>query len=125
MPCAPLRPEDVQHKYGASFLFWLVKFMDAVLNSLMLVAFYALDFYKWIVIVNVVLSWLVAFNVINTTNQFVHMVMDFTYRMTEPVYGRIRSVLPNMGGIDLSPLVVLFAIMFLQSLISQAARGMF
>jgi len=91
--------------------------MDAVLISLLQVSYYALDFLKWIVIVNVVISWLVAFNVINTSNQFVYMVMDFTYRVTEPLNRRIRKILPNMGGIDLSPIVILFAIMFLQSLI--------
>jgi len=98
--------------------------MDAILNSFLLVSFYALDFYKWIVIANVVISWLVAFNVINTTNQFIYMVMDFTYRLTDPLYSRIRAILPNMGGIDLSPLVVLFGVMFLQSLISQTATRM-
>ena len=95
--------------------------MDAVLNSLMLVIYYALDFYKWIVIVNVVISWLVAFNVINTSNQFVYMVMDFTYRLTEPLYRRIRAVMPNLGGIDLSPVVVLLGVMFVQSLVIQLA----
>jgi len=98
--------------------------MDAVLNSFLLVTYYALDFYKWIVIVNVVISWLVAFNVINTSNQLVHMIMDFTYRLTEPVYARIRSIMPNLGGIDLSPVVVLLGIMFAQSLISQTAMRM-
>lgn len=98
--------------------------MDAVLNSFLLVTYYALDFYKWVVIVNVVLSWLVSFNVINTSNQFVYMIMDVTHRLTEPVYRRIRSVMPNLGGIDLSPVVVLLGILFLQSLIGQTARGM-
>ena len=98
--------------------------MDAVLNSFMLVTYYALDFYKWIVIVNVVVSWLVAFNVINTSNQLVYLIMDFTYRLTDPVYRRIRTVMPNLGGIDLSPVVVLLGVMFLQSLISQTASRM-
>ena len=98
--------------------------MDAVLNSLMLVSYYALDFYKWVVIVNVVISWLVAFNVINTSNQFVYMIMDVTYRLTEPLYRRIRSIMPNLGGIDLSPVVVLLGVMFLQSLIAQTASRM-
>ena len=96
--------------------------MDMVLNSLMLVVYYALDFYKWIVIVNVVLSWLVAFNVINTSNQFVYMVMDFTYRLTEPLYRRIRAFMPNLGGIDLSPIVVLLGVFFVQSLVVQMAQ---
>jgi len=98
--------------------------MDAVLNSFLLVTFYALDFYKWVVIVNVILSWLVAFNVINTSNQLVYTIMDMTYRLTEPVYRRIRAFMPNLGGVDLSPVVVIFAIIFLQSLIQQMARGM-
>jgi len=98
--------------------------MDVVLNSVLQVVYVALDFYKWIVIVNVVISWLVAFNVINTSNQFVHMVMDFTYRLTEPLYSRIRAILPNMGGIDLSPLVVLLGVMFLQSILAQTASRM-
>lgn len=98
--------------------------MDAVLNSFLLVTFYALDFYKWVIIVNVVISWLVAFNVINTSNQLVHMIMDVTYRLTEPVYRRIRAVMPDLGGIDLSPVVVLLAIIFLQSLIQQTAMRM-
>lgn len=98
--------------------------MDAVLNSFMLVSYYALDFYKWVIIVNVVLSWLVSFNIINTSNQFVYMVMDVTYRLTEPVYRRIRAIMPNLGGIDLTPVAVLLAIMFLQSLISQTANRM-
>lgn len=98
--------------------------MDVVLNSVLQVVYVALDFYKWIVIANVVISWLVAFNVINTSNQFVHMVMDFTYRLTEPLYRRIRAILPNMGGIDLSPIVVLLGVMFLQSIIAQTASRM-
>lgn len=98
--------------------------MDAVLNSLMFVIYYALDFFKWIVIANVVISWLVAFNVINTSNQLVYMIMDFTYRLTEPLYRRIRAIMPNLGGIDLSPLVVLLGVMFVQSLISQTASRM-
>ena len=91
--------------------------MDVVLVNLVKVLIVALDFYQWIVIVNVVISWLVAFNVINTSNQFVHMLMDFTYRMTEPVYRRIRALLPHMGGIDLSPIVVLLGIFLIQGIL--------
>lgn len=98
--------------------------MDAVLNSFLLVTYYALDFYKWVIIVNVVISWLVAFNVINTSNQFVYMIMDVTYRLTEPVYRRIRAFMPNLGGVDLSPVVVLLAILFVQSLVQQTAYRM-
>ena len=91
--------------------------MDVVLVNILKVLSVALDFYQWVVVINVVISWLVAFNVINTSNQFVHMVMDFTYRMTEPLYSRIRQVLPSMGGIDLSPIVVLLGIFFIQGIL--------
>ncbi|MDD9878497.1 MAG: YggT family protein [Magnetovibrio sp.] len=59
----------------------------------------------WVVIIGVVLSWLVVFKVINTSNRFVFMVGDFCYRATEPLLGRIRAVLPNLGGRDGSPQV--------------------
>lgn len=93
--------------------------MDAVLGSFLTVTYYALDFYKWIVLVNVVMSWLVSFNVINTSNQLVYMVVDVTYRLTEPVYRRIRAFVPAISGIDLSPVVVLLAILFLQNLVAR------
>ena len=75
-------------------------------------------------IANVAISWLVAFHVINTSNQFVHMIMDFTYRLTEPLYRRIRALMPNFGGVDLSPMVVLLGVMFMQSILSQTAARM-
>ena len=84
--------------------------MDLVLVNLLKVLLIVLDLYQWVVFINVGMSWLVSFNVINTSNQFVYMVMDFTYRATEPLYRRIRMVLPNMGGLDLSPIVVLLAL---------------
>ncbi len=73
-----------------------------------------LDLYMWIVIVAVIVSWLIAFNVINTRNQFVAMVVDFLYRLTEPVFRPIRNFLPNLGGIDFSPLIVLLIIFLLK-----------
>lgn len=77
----------------------------------------ALSLYTWIIIASAVLSWLYAFNVVNPRNQFVAMVADFTYRMTEPVLRPIRRILPNMGGIDLSPIVLLLGIFFLRQLL--------
>ena len=71
----------------------------------------------WIVIIGVVLSWLVAFNVVNTTNRFVYMVGDFTHRATEPALGRIRRYIPNLGGMDISPIVLIILLMFLQRFI--------
>ncbi|PPR72650.1 MAG: hypothetical protein CFH03_01349 [Alphaproteobacteria bacterium MarineAlpha3_Bin2] len=76
-----------------------------------------IDLYMWIVIIGVVLSWLVAFNVVNTTNRFIFMVGDFTHRATEPALGRIRRYVPNLGGMDVSPMVLIILLMFLQRFI--------
>ena len=76
-----------------------------------------IDLYMWIVIIGVVLSWLVAFNVVNTTNRFVYMVGDFTHRATEPALGRIRRYIPNLGGMDISPVVLILLLIFLQRFI--------
>ena len=73
-----------------------------------------LKYYSYIVIANVVLSWLVAFNVINTGNRFVYSVLDFTYRMTEPFLNRIRAFLPNLGNLDISPIILLLLIWFIE-----------
>ncbi len=74
-----------------------------------------LAIYTFVVVISVVLTWLVQFNVVNTSNQFVYMVGDFLYRITEPLLKRIRSVVPPIGGIDLSPLILLLALFFIRS----------
>ncbi len=73
-----------------------------------------LDMVWWLVILSVIFSWLYAFNVVNASNQFISQVGRFLYQVTEPIYAPIRRVLPNMGTLDLSPIVVLLAITFLQ-----------
>jgi len=73
--------------------------------------------YMWALIISVVLSWLVQFNVINTSNRFVYTIGDFLYRITEPILGRIRSLLPAIGGIDLSPMLLILALVFLRNLL--------
>ena len=78
-----------------------------------------LDLFFWFLILSAILSWLVAFNVVNTRNRAVYVIGDFLYRITEPVLRPIRRVLPNMGGLDLSPIVVLLAISFIQNLMAQ------
>ena len=81
------------------------------------VIMFLLNFYMWIVIAAVILSWLIAFNVINTRNQFVAMVADVLYRLTEPVFRPIRQLMPNLGGIDFSPLIVLLIIYIIERII--------
>ena len=73
-----------------------------------------LKLYSYVVIANVVISWLVAFNIINTSNRFVYSILDFTYRLTDPILNRIRRFLPNLGAFDISPIILLLLIWFLE-----------
>ena len=73
-----------------------------------------LKLYSYVVIANVIISWLIAFNVLNTGNRFVYMILDFTYRMTEPFLNRIRRFLPNLGALDISPIILLMLIWIIQ-----------
>ena len=88
--------------------------MRAILDIIII----ALDIYVWLLIASAILSWLVAFNVVNTRNQFVAMVGDFLYRITEPVLGPIRRRLPDLGGLDISPIVVILLIILIQRVIA-------
>lgn len=80
---------------------------------------FILTLYFYIIIIDVILSWLINFNVINTSNQLVRQVHLFTYRMTDPAYRRIRQVIPPIGGLDLSPLVLILGLQLLKWLIIQ------
>ena len=73
--------------------------------------------YIWILIAAAVLSWLIAFNVVNTRNQVVASIGDFLYRVTEPALRPIRSLLPNLGGVDISPVILILGLLFLRNLI--------
>ena len=73
--------------------------------------------YLWIIVINAVLSWLVAFNVLNTQNRFVYSVLEFTYKLTDPPLNYIRRFLPNLGSIDISPIVLILLIYFVRDLI--------
>ncbi len=77
-----------------------------------------IQLYIWVLIINAVLSWLVAFNVVNTRNRFVYTVVDFSYRLTEPALRPIRRILPNLGGIDISPIILILLLIFLQRTIT-------
>ena len=77
----------------------------------------ALNLYTWILIGSAIFSWLYAFNVINSRNQFVNAIGTFLYNVTEPVLRPIRRVMPDLGGIDISPIIVLLLIFFLRSLL--------
>ena len=76
-----------------------------------------LNLYIWLLIAAAVLSWLVAFNVVNTRNQFVGMLGDFLYRITEPVLRPIRNMMPSLGGIDVSPVILILIIILIEKVI--------
>jgi len=82
--------------------------------------------YIWILIINALLSWLIAFNVLNTSNRLVYSLLDISYKMTDPLLKPIRNFLPNLGNIDISPVVLILLLMFLRNLIFEyLAPGMF
>ena len=82
--------------------------------------------YLWVIIVNAILSWLVAFNILNTQNRFVFSVLDATYKMTDPALNKIRRFLPTFVSIDVSPIVLILLLMFLRNIIFEIfAPGLF
>ena len=82
--------------------------------------------YLWIIIINALLSWLVAFNILNTQNRFVYSVLEVTYKLTDPALNRIRKFLPTFGSIDISPIILILALMFLRNIIFEIfAPGLF
>lgn len=87
------------------------------MQSLLWLIVNVINLYIWCIILSVVMSWLIHFNVINLRNQFVYIVNDVLWRLTEPALRRIRRYMPNLGGVDLSPIVLLLLLWFAQSLL--------
>ncbi len=87
--------------------------MRALLNVILL----ALELYTYLIIASAILSWLVAFNVVNTRNDFVRSIWNFLDAVTQPVLRPIRNILPNLGGVDISPIILILLIIFIQNLI--------
>ena len=86
----------------------------------------AISIYLWVIIINAILSWLVAFNILNTQNRFVFSVLDTTYKLTDPVLNKIRRFIPMFGSIDISPIILILALMFLRNLVFELfAPGLF
>jgi len=86
-------------------------------NPIVALLLLLLDLYWWVVVVAVIVSWLTAFGVLNVHNQFARSLMRALYALTEPVFRPIRAIVPPIGGLDLSPLIVLIAIWFVQYLL--------
>ena len=85
------------------------------MKAIYLLVYELLNIYKYIVIVNVIISWLVAFSVLNTQNRFVYSILELSYKLTEPMLNKIRRFLPNLGTLDISPIILLVLIWFLQT----------
>jgi len=82
--------------------------------------------YIWVLIINAIISWLVAFNILNTSNRFVYSLLDVSYKLTDPPLNFIRKYLPNLGSIDVSPIVLILGLMFLRNLVFETfAPGLF
>ena len=77
-------------------------------------ALQVLKIYSYVVIANVIISWLIAFNVLNTQNRFVYSFLELTYRLTDPILNKIRRFLPNLGSLDISPIILLLLIWFIE-----------
>ena len=73
-----------------------------------------LKLYSYVVIANVIVSWLIAFNILNTQNKFVYSILEFSYRLTDPILNKIRRFLPNLGSLDISPIILLLLIWFIE-----------
>ena len=76
-----------------------------------------IDLYIWVVIAGAILSWLIAFNVVNTQNRFVYTVADMLYRVTDPALRPIRNIIPNLGGIDISPVILILFLLFIRDVV--------
>lgn len=87
------------------------------MQSLLWLIINVIYLYTWCIILSVIMSWLIHFNVVNLGNRFVYMINDVLWRLTEPALRRIRRYMPNLGGIDLSPIVLLLLLWFIQSLL--------
>ena len=89
------------------------------MNSLLILFNQLVELYVWVLIINAIASWLVAFNVINTSNRFVYLVLETTYKLTEPPLRFIRRYIPNLGSIDISPVLLILGLIFLRNFINE------
>jgi len=97
--------------------------MDVILLPLFGIISTVIELYIWVIIIGAILSWLVVFNVVNTSNRLVYMVGDFCHRLTEPALRPIRNFLPDLSGIDLSPLVLILGLIFVRNVLANVLAG--
>ena len=87
------------------------------MKSILILFDNVISLYIWVLIINAIISWLVAFNVLNTSNRFVYSVLEISYKLTEPPLGFIRKYIPSIGSIDISPIILILGLMFLRNLV--------
>ena len=87
------------------------------MTSLLWLISTVIDLYVWCIIIAAIMSWLITFNVVNTQNRIVYLIGDTLNRITEPLLKRIRRYMPNLGGIDISPIVLILGLVFIRSLL--------
>ena len=114
-----LEIKNIVEKNKASFAFpkYIGLCGEKFMKSVLILFDNVITLYIWILIINAVISWLVAFNILNTGNRFVYAVLDFSYRLTAPALNYIRRFLPNLGSIDISPVILILALMFLRNFV--------
>tara|TARA_B100000767_G_C19662149_1_gene491488 strand:- start:164 stop:454 length:291 start_codon:yes stop_codon:yes gene_type:complete len=89
------------------------------MNSLFILFNQIIELYIWVLIINAIASWLVAFNVINTSNRFVYIVLETTYKLTDPPLRFIRNYIPNLGSVDISPVILILGLIFLKNFVNE------
>jgi YggT family protein len=89
------------------------------MNSLLVLFNQIVELYIWVLIINAVASWLVAFNVINTSNRFVYIVLETTYKLTNPALRFIKNYIPNLGSIDISPVILVLGLIFVKNFVNE------
>ena len=87
------------------------------MKSILILLDSVVSIYIWILIINAILSWLIAFSVLNTSNRLVYSLLDISYKLTDPLLMPIRNFLPNLGNVDISPVVLILLLMFGRNLI--------
>ena len=90
------------------------------MKSILILFDNVISLYIWVLIVNAIISWLVAFNVLNTSNRFVYSVLEISYKLTEPPLSFIRKYIPSIGSIDISPVILILGLMFLRNLVFES-----
>ena len=96
------------------------------MKSILILFDQAVSIYIWVLIINAIISWLVAFNILNTSNRFVYSVLDVSYRLSAPPLNFIRRFVPTFGSVDISPVILILALLFLRNLVFEMfAPGLF